>query len=319
MKCDRCGKTDGGPRIKMFRAGDYSFEMWCKECVTANTRDFPGGKPVSPPLWTPANPLTLYVGVDRTHEERMNCCAKESANPPACAGHMQGPVACPRFTPIAPTEPPSMSVSEANRIAMEALESICAADDAAEAARAAAGPGKDKAMIWDDCAECAHKHLSASVAMLTSGLDLGYAADDEILLARAMILTQEYRAGYLGNLDLAVGCLAMAELSRTAPAERRESYRQARLAISRGGESVNYLEALMTWPSPAAWAAAHLIEACRELPAVADRICLSRWLHADGFSNLGDGTDGGDKVDILETLKKAIHWVWSCYELRGGK
>ena len=71
---------------------------------------------------------------------------------------------------------------------------------------------KDKSMIWDDCPECARKHLSAAYAALTGAADGGYAPDWEILLARAVIAENERRAGYAGNIDLAAGCLAMAEL-----------------------------------------------------------------------------------------------------------
>lgn len=162
--------------------------------------------------------------------------------------------------------------------------------------------GKDKTLIWDDCPQCALKHLTAAYAALTSepitdeGRD--YVDSEDILIARHHITYAEYKAGYTGNLALAIGCLALAEVESV---DKADVYRDWRLAIIEDRPAVM----LGAVPSLRAMAVAHLTEAVRELPCIAER--FSGW--SNGSFYIGDG------VDLLDALKLSIKWVMDTYEL----
>lgn len=169
--------------------------------------------------------------------------------------------------------------------------------------------GKDKALIWDDCAECAVKHLSACFAAITSGSAPVRAPAVDVLRARAWVALGEAESGYTGNAELATGCLALAENLSDDQTDAKE-LREARLRIPKAG--VHEARLSLTRPAMAALAGAHFTEALRELPALADRIAFS--------ARTGDiGFNVDDPAEFLDMLRKNIAWVVSNYELRGAK
>lgn len=191
-------------------------------------------------------------------------------------------------------------------------------EPAAEATPEVTPQVKDKSreMIWGDCAECARKHLDAAYAALTTlGVGATLVASDEIYFARALIALRESKAGYPGNFELALGCLGMAELMSVSPVEpscakMADVYRQYRLVLI--GYSPDMMGLALPSPRPEAWAAAHITEALRELPALADRI------HVMGFI-CGAAVMLENVSEILEILRTNIKWVRDVYELRGVK
>lgn len=168
--------------------------------------------------------------------------------------------------------------------------------------------GPDKTVIWEDCPQCAYKHLAAAYAALTSGHDIGYAHASEVYVARAVIGIRESGAGYLGNLDLAAGCLAMAECESGVEAAEAGAWRRARLALAKSPAEA---EAELVWPGASAFAAAHLTEALRELPELGDRVRMD-WLTPSGF-------DPDPLPELRDTIRKLLKWVRETYELGGPK
>lgn len=165
--------------------------------------------------------------------------------------------------------------------------------------------GTDKGRIWDDCAQCAYKHLTAAYAALTSpeGARMRVLPPWLVYTARAWIAYSESRTGYAGNLDLAAGCLAMAETC--APEETRAGLRSARLSITAGGEWGP--EGLPVTDD--AMAFAHVVEAFRELPELSDRWSASCF---DFTATNGDSTG---LQSVLDSLSAAIQWVAETFEL----
>jgi hypothetical protein len=162
---------------------------------------------------------------------------------------------------------------------------------------------KDKSLIWDDCPACAFKHLSAAYAALTAAdLVRPEVPASEIYAARAVIAIRESQTGYTGNLALAAGCLAMAECLNGGEAE---AYRLARLDLTTGARDT---ELYFSMPRPAAFAAAHFTEALRELPALADRMQVAKYLGAHGFRC-------GTVSEMLDVLRTQILWLTEAYEL----
>ena len=178
---------------------------------------------------------------------------------------------------------------------------------------------KDKSMIWDDCPECARKHLAAAYAALAGPADGGFAPDWEVLLARAVIAEGERRAGYAGNIDLAIGCLAMAELQPDVDPAVAAEIRGERLRQSASRDAGPLR--LGRFPGRSAFAAAHLLEACREAPAVADRICLGRWFGDGGFFRCGvsaqEGAESAEDLDCV--LRGLLKWIKETYEIGGAE
>lgn len=126
--------------------------------------------------------------------------------------------------------------------------------------------GKDKDMIWDDCAQCAYKHLAAAYAEMTQrGCACSWMDSESVLAARAVIALSEVEAGYKGNIDIAVGCLAAAE-TRAEPCHA-SMYRQVRLYLQAGRveEAIDGLVRPTT-----GWVEAHITEAVRELAEVSE-------------------------------------------------
>jgi hypothetical protein len=165
---------------------------------------------------------------------------------------------------------------------------------------------KDKSLIWDDCAECARKHIDAAYAALTTlGVGATMVQAEEVLLARYRIALRESESGYLGNKELAIGCLAMAELESV---DQADAYREARLALTEGRAATMLLPSTRT----EAWGAAHITEAFRELPALADRVSLFGMVCGGSFNF-------EDPPQILEQLRELSGWLVKTYELGGGK
>jgi len=167
---------------------------------------------------------------------------------------------------------------------------------------------KDPKLIWDDCPQCAMKHLSAAYASLTSGTPVRDVADEDVYVARALIAIRESETGYLGNLALAVGCLAMAELL-AAGGNGGTYFRDARFRVL--DRDYRHAREIINIPSAGAFAAAHLTEAMRELPAITDRFQQERYFSDSGFHI--------DNVpETLDMLRKLIRWVSETYELMKG-
>lgn len=160
---------------------------------------------------------------------------------------------------------------------------------------------KDKRLIWEDCPQCAYKHLTAAYAALTSpgaqrSWDAGVSGD-RVYWARALIAAHEYESGYVGNRDLELGCYAAAESASDCDIARK-SLRDARLTIQRGQTP----KIIPRYPGDAAMAAGHIAEAMRELPALADRSSLG-CVTAKAYS------------EVREWVRQNILWVKETYEL----
>lgn len=126
--------------------------------------------------------------------------------------------------------------------------------------------GTDKNLIWDDCAQCAYKHLSAAYAEMTQrGVACSWMDSESVLIARAAIALSEVRAGYKGNIDIAIGCLAAAEVR--ADSSHASQYRWVRMRLQGG----KFEEAMDGFVNPTTgWVEAHITEAVRELSEVAE-------------------------------------------------
>jgi len=170
--------------------------------------------------------------------------------------------------------------------------------------------GRDRSMIWDDCAECAYKHLTAACAAFTAaGTAAPHVAPRDVLTARAWILFGEAESGYTGNADLAAGCLALAENLCDGFAEASDLRELRKRAFKANARDV--------WPGtrmPAmpAFAAAHFTEALRELPALAERFGPDCWTGDSGFNVT-------DSAAFLDALRINIKWVRETYELKGSE
>lgn len=171
-------------------------------------------------------------------------------------------------------------------------------------------------MIWENCPACAHKHLTAAYAAVTSPSDsFYYVPAPHVLVARAAIAVQESRTGYPGNKALALGCLALAEaypyLSLTAATELRN----ARLALMKldvaaedPGCGVRWWEP-MQQPTSAAYAAAHIAEALRELPELAEKT------DAESLFNSHGDFETESTQALRDWLRESIAWLEDTYEL----
>jgi len=169
--------------------------------------------------------------------------------------------------------------------------------------------GKDKSLIWDDCAECAFKHLTAAYAAFTSGEPVTEASEEGVYVARAIIAIHEAESGYTGNLALAAGCLAMAELAYGTSAAIRRDYRTARLGLT---AEKPFVDPLLPRPNTMSFVGAHFAEAIRELPAIADRFQQELYFKDGGFSV-------EDPAAFAELLIGLVRWVETVYELGGTK
>ena len=116
---------------------------------------------------------------------------------------------------------------------------------------------------YKGCAECAFKHFTAAMALLdlydisSPGL---WAAESDVMLARAESLAAEAEHGYPEARVLGVGCLAAAETGATDG--KAEAIRASRKDYMRGvGLEVH------KWAVPyAARLFAHILEGLREYP-----------------------------------------------------
>ena len=170
-------------------------------------------------------------------------------------------------------------------------------------------PVKDKSLIWEDCPACAAKHLGAAYAAVTSPEYCGpavRAGQAEVLVARTIIAIRECDSGYSGNAALAAGCLALAETLPAVAPDVCASWRHARLALQSG--KLQEAEERLPPPTLAALAGGHIAEALRELPELADRVCLG--------SLFNDGDFDPDTVGGLrDWLRESIGWINKTYEL----
>jgi hypothetical protein len=164
---------------------------------------------------------------------------------------------------------------------------------------------KDKQLIWDDCPACAYKHLTAAYAALTMQVGpVKLVRPEKIYLARAIIAIREYQSGYVGNLALAQGCLAMAEVAEGVCPVSADSYRESRLRLTRG--EIDTATCGLPAPGLTAVAYAHYVEALRELPALAeDKVDV-----ANTVTDILYGVP-----DVLAMLRDQIRWVEANYEL----
>ena len=178
--------------------------------------------------------------------------------------------------------------------------------DAQEDETKEAGPERDKSAIWTDCPQCAYKHLTAAYA-LASSRDVGFANSADIFIARAIICLREAGDGYLGNADLAAGCLAAAETDPSLPDDTRAALREIRTGRIQRGDLRNALDGL-AWPDVSAFVAAHITEALRELPEVGDRVCLNGCFTYGGF-------DPEPVSELLEAIQKCVTYVKKTYEI----
>lgn len=170
---------------------------------------------------------------------------------------------------------------------------------------------RDKSLIWEDCAQCAYKHLTAAYAALTSVAGPQYVPAHKVYIARAQIALREEEAGYRGNRDLAIGCLAMAEtLEYGDPqlADIGNTLRQLRLELTTTPCTRFHLPIV----GPEAYAGAHFTEAIRELPELADRMPVSEWL-------MGGEFNCENPLEFRETLIKQIKWLKGTYEIGAMK
>jgi hypothetical protein len=157
---------------------------------------------------------------------------------------------------------------------------------------------KDKNVIWDDCAQCAYKHLAAAYAEMTEipGGALLWVEGEDILVARAVIALSEVRAGYKGNVDIAVGCLAAAETR--ADSAHASLYRWVRLKLQRGQVE----EASNGLVNPVrGWTEAHITEAIREFTELVE----------DGIPDFLAMTND----ETLDWLKAKITYIRDTYEI----
>lgn len=137
-------------------------------------------------------------------------------------------------------------------------------------------------LMTPGCPQCAIKHLSAALYYMAGrppraeGVACEPASLEDELLAKAYINLGEVLAGYRSHLWFAVGALQCAEETGLRMADRQlgasvtaKTARAARLAIELGGESAVREAMQRIWDGfiPfAAMEAAHVSEACRELP-----------------------------------------------------
>lgn len=171
----------------------------------------------------------------------------------------------------------------------------------------------DRNMIWRDCPACARKHLLAAYALLSGFPEPEEGGGDEtpgvdaalVLAARGNILRAEESAGYGGNGALADGCFAAAEAYPAAPGADAGFAGRAREARLGGGMFAGALPA-------AAYAAAHLAEALRELPDLGRRVFPA----AGGDARTVTVRVGG-AAGLLDAIESAARWVGDTFELTG--
>ena len=162
-------------------------------------------------------------------------------------------------------------------------------------------------LIWENCQHCAYKHLTAAYAAMSAlGTDACVdVAPASIYYARAHIAIAEVGAGYAGNRALAVGCLAMAETLALQPS-LRASARWQRLALQGqdGGDGC------VIEPGAAAFAAANVVEAIRELPELGDSL-LAKAFDGDGACEVS--------LQLRALVREEIRRLEDVYEIGGKK
>ena len=173
---------------------------------------------------------------------------------------------------------------------------------------------RDKRIIWDYCPSCAHKHLTAAYAALTSEVSTDpefevHVPADRVFAARARILQREADAGYAGNLDAAIGCLAMAE-GECYDRQQATAYREERLTLAGELRSTTFF---MTPFTLSELAAGHIVEAFREIgEPLSENRALSTALINGSFHVV-------NVVEYLDALRAAIFMVADTYCLRGER
>lgn len=134
--------------------------------------------------------------------------------------------------------------------------------------------GTDKKNIWNDCPACAYKHLTAAYALLSSGaVPDGFVLDMQTAhLARAVITLGEALTGYEGNRAVALGCLVAAE-GMPGPV-LSDTIRTVRVAAGEKKLTGEVFQSVRDLLPPvrriAGYIVAHILEAARELPELAD-------------------------------------------------
>lgn len=167
---------------------------------------------------------------------------------------------------------------------------------------------KDKNKIWTDCAQCAYKHLSAAYAMISA---YPKTADSycgwQVYVARAIVAVNETMSGYKGNVDLAAGCLAAAELDSEIPYMTARLVRATRLEFQKGDKAA--ITALTV--TGGSFIRAHLTEAVRELPELLDDDARAKSF-GQAFSNWDVSMESANELVGL------IQWIRETYELGGA-
>jgi hypothetical protein len=171
---------------------------------------------------------------------------------------------------------------------------------------------EDKNKIWTDCAQCAYKHLSAAYAMISAFPGARKANPDtycewQIYVARAIIAVNETANGYKGNIDLAAGCLAAAELEPAIPYMTARLVRAARMDLLKGA-TAKVFELPAT---EGAFIRAHLTEAARELPGL-----LDDGARLAAFDRVFKDWDA--HPEVADELTGLIQWIRETYELGGA-
>lgn len=172
--------------------------------------------------------------------------------------------------------------------------------------------------IWDRCPQCAYKHITAAYAALTSNPVAGgrcvNSAAPCVAAARAMIAAGEVDAGYAGNVDLVTGCLALAENEGT-DADTVQRLREERLRIV-GGAACDALRICSAADlGPDDLAAAHLVEAARELPELLDNDFLYDRFDYDG----GFVVSAVDFAEVLSAIANVAKYLRETYEFAKTK
>lgn len=194
-------------------------------------------------------------------------------------------------------------------------------------------------LMTPGCPQCARKHLSAAIALSAlAGHDGGswdVAAGNvdpcvQVYVARAFVNLVEASEGYASHVAFARGLLVLAE--ETAPAAIARGIRAVRLALD---EEAFDPRTMRKWFCMQAEAAAHELEARRELPGFDWEACVAEsgpsprvrtWeaalaaIDAEYFSFDGGEPDGGKGgEDTMASAKKPAFLGKKADAKKGGK
>lgn len=176
-------------------------------------------------------------------------------------------------------------------------------------------------LIWGDCPQCSYKHLAAAYAALTTAGMVPkrlFALGAELENARAFICLLEAEAGYTGNADLAVGCLALAEGYPDVDCVGGAAQVRGARLLAMAGDYAGARKALQP-PHAHALATAHVYEARRELPKGATLTGLELWMAPRLCLGEGEEEVIYTPADLLAVLRDNMKSLRDLYELRRTK